>query len=68
MLSFIVGLATMTVGIWGIVHWRSDVMIFLKGFLSVSFLMGGLVTLIIGMYGIKDVLAKKKPSPESGHR
>ena len=48
MISLVVGSVCVGLSLWGIVHWREEFVVVMKGFLPVSFLMGGLVAIIAG--------------------
>lgn len=48
MLSVFIGLITTGLSLWGMFLWRQDLVVVLKGFLPLCFLMGGIVAVIAG--------------------
>lgn len=55
MIAVIVGAAFIALGAWGIFRWFADVLIIIKGFGSVSLIIGGVVAVIAGMSSMKSV-------------
>jgi hypothetical protein len=55
MIAVIVGSAFIALGVWGVFEWFSEVLIILKGFGSVSLILGGIVAVIAGMSSMKSV-------------
>ena len=49
MVAVLVGAVFIGLGIWGIVHWFHEFLIALKGFVPISILIGGVVSLITGL-------------------
>ncbi len=48
MLSIFIGLVTAGLSLWGLIHWRVDLVVVLKGLLPLCFLMGGIIAVIAG--------------------
>ena len=49
MLSLLVGLVSIGLSLWGVVLWREEFLLVMKGFLPLCFLMGGIVAVIAGI-------------------
>lgn len=53
MISIIMGTFAVILGGFGIVHWIEDFSTLLKGILPVSFVCGGILTIIAGITSLK---------------
>jgi hypothetical protein len=55
MIAVIVGVVFVLLGIWGAVAWFPEVLVIVKGFGSVSLIIGGVVAVIAGMSSLKSM-------------
>ena len=53
MLSAFVGLMFAAAGLWGMAHWRGELGLFLRGFVPLSFFLGGLVAAMVGFFAMR---------------
>ena len=69
MLSLIVGILFLAVGLMGIYRWPYETIIFLKGFIPISFVAGGAIVALVGFLKIiskrDDLSVKKIPESDS---
>lgn len=49
MTAIVVGVIFIVVGLWGVVHWASDLLAVLRGLGPVSVLLGGIVAVVAGI-------------------
>lgn len=53
MLSILLGTVTVALGIYGLLHWSSHVLVFLKAIIPVSFICGGLIAILAGISSLR---------------
>jgi hypothetical protein len=58
MTSLIVGVGAIALSVWGLLHWRAEFVLVMKGFLPFCLLMGGLVAVIAG---VSALFSRPKP-------
>jgi hypothetical protein len=63
MLATFVGLAFIAAGAWGILHWRAEFLLVMKGFLPISLFLGGLISLVVGLSSRRPSLDKPEGGP-----
>ena len=54
MTAVLVGLVFFVFGLWGMIHWFSEFMLFMKGMIPISLFVGGVVAIIAGFSGLQD--------------
>jgi len=59
-LGIIIGFIAVLFGIKGLVAWRSDLFVLLRGSLPVIFILGGAIAAIAGISVIRDEISSKK--------
>jgi len=65
MISILVGVGLIILGLWGIVQWFPDFLIFLKGFFPLSIMLGGIVAIIVGVSSFSPARSHEKSKPKS---
>lgn len=63
-LGIIVGVITVILGLKGLIGWRSDLLIVLKGSLPAIFILGGAIAVIAGFSEIRDEISSKREDKE----
>jgi hypothetical protein len=64
MTAVIVGLAFVAAGLWGFVNWFPAVLFVLKGFGSISLIIGGVVAVLAGVSSMKIQKAARPDAPK----
>ena len=59
-LSVVIGAVVALVGLFGLIKWRGDFLIVLKGTVPAMLIFGGVIAAIAGLSEMKDELASKK--------
>lgn len=59
-LSVVIGAVVALVGLFGLIKWRGDFLIVLKGTVPAMLIFGGVIAAIAGISEMKDELASKK--------
>jgi hypothetical protein len=54
MLSILVGIIFVAAGVWGIIHWPSDVASVMKGILPLMVICGGVIAVVAGFSRLRD--------------
>lgn len=66
MLATLVGLIFVAGGLWGMVHWRQELLLVLKGLLPLCAFFGGVVALIVGIASMRSPSAAVERQHSSG--
>lgn len=53
MTAVIVGIGFIVIGLWGISHWFQPFLFFMRAFVPLSFLLGGVVSLVVGIASLR---------------
>ena len=54
MTSIILGLITVALGVFGVLHWMTDFLGVLKGLVPLSFICGGIVAIFAGISSLRN--------------
>ena len=60
MIAILLGGIFVVFGLWGIIQWFGDFLVVLKGFGSVSLLLGGLIAVISGFASLRSSRSNEK--------
>lgn len=54
MLSVCIGLIVTAASLWGLIMWRNDFLIVMRGLVPICFMFGGIVAVIAGAVGWRE--------------